>query len=49
MAGTVPVFRRFIPHFSLRKSRIFVPTPHGNPSWHRGNHRRTALERIPPG
>jgi hypothetical protein len=26
--------------------RIFVPTPHGSPSWHRGYHRRSALERI---
>ena len=26
--------------------RIFVPTPHGSPSWHRGYNRRTALERI---
>ena len=26
--------------------RIFVPTPHGSPSWERGYHRRTALERI---
>lgn len=26
--------------------RIFVPTPHGSPSWHRGYNRRSALERI---
>jgi hypothetical protein len=26
--------------------RIFVPTPHGSPSWRRGYHRRSALERI---
>lgn len=26
--------------------RIFVPTPHGSPSWQRGYQRRTALERI---
>jgi hypothetical protein len=26
--------------------RIFVPTPHGSPSWWRGYHRRSALERI---
>ena len=26
--------------------RIFVPTPHGSPSWQRGYKRRTALERI---
>ena len=26
--------------------RIFVPTPHGSPSWQRGYHRRSALERI---
>lgn len=26
--------------------RIFVPTPHGSPSWRRGYKRRTALERI---
>jgi hypothetical protein len=26
--------------------RIFVPTPHGSPSWQRGYHRRNALERI---
>ena len=26
--------------------RIFVPTPHGSPSWQRGYNRRTALERI---
>jgi hypothetical protein len=26
--------------------RIFVPTPHGSPTWHRGYNRRTALERI---
>jgi len=26
--------------------RIFVPTPHGSPSWERGYHRRSALERI---
>jgi hypothetical protein len=26
--------------------RIFVPTPHGGPSWQRGYHRRSALERI---
>jgi len=26
--------------------RIFVPTPHGSPSWHRGYDRRSALERI---
>lgn len=26
--------------------RIFVPTPHGSPSWQRGYNRRSALERI---
>ena len=26
--------------------RIFVPTPHGSPSWQRGYARRSALERI---
>ena len=26
--------------------RIFVPTPHGSPSWRRGYNRRSALERI---
>jgi hypothetical protein len=26
--------------------RIFTPTPHGSPSWQRGYHRRSALERI---
>lgn len=26
--------------------RIFVPTPHGSPSWQRGDNRRSALERI---
>lgn len=26
--------------------RIFVPTPHGSPSWQRGYRRRSALERI---
>lgn len=26
--------------------RIFVPTPHGSPSWKRGYNRRSALERI---
>ncbi len=26
--------------------RIFVPIPHGSPSWHRGYNRRSALERI---
>ena len=26
--------------------RIFVPTPHGSPSWQRGYVRRSALERI---
>ena len=26
--------------------RIFTPTPHGSPSWHRGYRRRAALERI---
>ncbi len=26
--------------------RIFVPTPHGSPTWRRGYNRRTALERI---
>ncbi len=26
--------------------RIFTPTPHGSPSWHRGYNRRSALERI---
>ena len=26
--------------------RIFVPTPHGSPSWQRGYNRRNALERI---
>ena len=26
--------------------RIFTPTPHGSPSWHRGYKRRNALERI---
>jgi hypothetical protein len=26
--------------------RIFVPTPHGSPSWERGYNRRSALERI---
>ena len=26
--------------------RIFVPTPHGSPSWNRGYARRSALERI---
>jgi hypothetical protein len=26
--------------------RLFVPTPHGSPSWQRGYKRRTALERI---
>lgn len=26
--------------------RIFVPTPHGSPSWARGYNRRSALERI---
>jgi hypothetical protein len=26
--------------------RIFVPTPHGSPSWQRGYKRRSALERI---
>lgn len=26
--------------------RIFVPTPYASPSWRRGYHRRTALERI---
>jgi hypothetical protein len=25
---------------------IFVPTPHGSPSWRRGYNRRNALERI---
>lgn len=26
--------------------RIFIPTPHGSPSWKRGYNRRSALERI---
>jgi hypothetical protein len=26
--------------------RLFTPTPHGSPSWQRGYHRRSALERI---
>ena len=26
--------------------RIFMPTPYGSPSWHRGYRRRSALERI---
>jgi len=26
--------------------RIFVPTPYASPSWQRGYHRRSALERI---
>jgi hypothetical protein len=26
--------------------RIFTPTPHGSPSWHRGYNRRSAMERI---
>ncbi len=26
--------------------RIFTPTPHGSPSWHRGYNRRSSLERI---
>jgi hypothetical protein len=26
--------------------RIFTTTPHGSPSWQRGYHRRSALERI---
>lgn len=26
--------------------RIFTPTPHGSPTWHRGYNRRSALERI---
>jgi hypothetical protein len=26
--------------------RLFVPTPHGSPSWQRGYNRRSALERI---
>jgi hypothetical protein len=26
--------------------RIFVPTPHGSPSWQRGYNRRSALEQI---
>jgi hypothetical protein len=26
--------------------RIFVPTPYASPSWRRGSHRRSALERI---
>ncbi|WP_369666429.1 hypothetical protein [Thioalkalicoccus limnaeus] len=26
--------------------RIFAPTPHGRPSWQRGDNRRSALERI---
>lgn len=26
--------------------RIFTPTPHGSPTWHRGYNRRSAMERI---
>lgn len=29
-----------------RDRRIFTPTPHASPSWHRGYNRRSALERI---
>jgi hypothetical protein len=31
---------------TAQNRRIFVPTPHGSPSWQRGYARRSALERI---
>ena len=33
-------------NISEQDRRIFVPTPHGSPSWQRGYKRRSALERI---
>lgn len=32
--------------FEEHDRRIFVPTPHGSPSQHRGYNRRSALDRI---
>jgi hypothetical protein len=33
-------------NITAQNRRIFVPTPHDNPSWQRGYARRSALERT---